>query len=72
MLPTKLISIQVHGVPNFDIFVSRYRRDKFFLGIDTEELSAGGLTGLNTRDDELMTVSFIYDSEGGSNISAYG
>ena len=37
---------------------SRYRFNRYILGIDLEKVSGAGFTGINTKAGEMLTINF--------------
>ena len=53
----KTLGVQASAVHNFDISALTYRDNRFILAADCEKVLDAGVTGINTRAGDLMTVN---------------
>ena len=59
---SKTLGHQSSSTNSFTIKGNEYILNKFVIAIDTEKVIEAGLSGLNTRAGDLLTVKFKYNT----------
>ena len=65
----KTLGIQSSALHSFNVSAQEYKRRKFILGIDTENILSASFSGKNTKNGEMLNIRF--DNGAGTQLTNY-